>query len=58
MNNVWAPVEEKAVHPLIRDRILSLRANGEPSWVLASTYATVSSRKTRRASGKEKSDDI
>jgi hypothetical protein len=58
MNNAWGTVEEKAVHPLIRDRILSLRMNGEPSWVLASTYATVSSRKTRRSSGKEKSDDV
>lgn len=35
-------------HPKFSDRLLKLRANGEPSWVTRQTLATLKSRKSRK----------
>lgn len=32
-------------HPLFSDRVLKIRANGEPSWVTRQTCASLKSRK-------------
>jgi len=34
-----------ARHPLFNDRVLKIRANGEPSWVTRQTCVTLKSRK-------------
>ncbi|KAH9030042.1 hypothetical protein EDB85DRAFT_1891774 [Lactarius pseudohatsudake] len=44
----WESVSRNAECPLNHDRVLSIRGNGEPSWV---TRATISTSETRREKG-------
>ena len=43
----WKRVElaEKVCHPVIADRVLSIRNNGTPSWITAASYTTIKGRK-------------
>jgi hypothetical protein len=41
----WESVSKNVENPLNHDRVLSIRSNGEPSWV---TRATISTTETRR----------
>jgi len=45
----WKRVEatEKVYHPIIVDRVLSMRANGTPSWITAASYTTIKGRKEK-----------
>ena len=45
INGQWESVSKNAENPLNHDRVLSIRSNGEPSWV---TRATISTTETRR----------
>ena len=38
-------VANKIYHPVIADRVLSMRANGTPSWITAASYTTMKGRK-------------
>lgn len=40
-------VSDKVYHPVIADRVLSLRANGTPSWITAASYTTIRGRKEK-----------
>jgi hypothetical protein len=40
-------VAEKVYHPVITDRVLSMRANGTPSWITAASYTTIKGRKEK-----------
>ena len=48
INGQWESVSKNAENPLIHDRVLSIRSNGEPSWVMR---ATISTTETRRGDG-------
>ena len=37
----------KVYHPTIADRVLSIRANGSPSWITAASYMTIKGRKEK-----------
>ena len=43
MNRNWKRVTDvaKAYHPVIADRVLSIRANVTPSWITAASYMTI-----------------
>jgi len=41
----------KVYHPVIADRVLSIRANGTPSWITAASYATIKGRKEKKRVG-------
>ena len=45
----WAQVDvaDKVYHPIITDRVLSMRANGAPSWITAASYTTIRGRKEK-----------
>ena len=38
---------EKVYHPVIDDRVLSLRANGTPNWITAASFTTIRGRKVK-----------
>ena len=38
---------DKVFHPVIADRVLSMRANGTPSWITAASYTTIKGRKEK-----------
>jgi hypothetical protein len=46
-NNLWEGVSKGSEYPLNHDRILSIRSNGEPSWVTRASTTTTQSRKER-----------
>jgi hypothetical protein len=45
----WETVAKNAQNPVNPDRILSIRRNGEPSWVTRATTLTTEARKDKRA---------
>ena len=49
LNRSWERVDatEKVHHPVIADRVLSMRANGTPSWITAASYTTIKGRKEK-----------
>ena len=49
LDRAWMPVdvEDKVYHPVIADRVLSMRANGTPSWITAASYTTIKGRKEK-----------
>jgi hypothetical protein len=46
-NNQWESVSKGSEYPLNHDRVLSIRGNGEPSWVTRASTITTQSRKER-----------
>lgn len=44
----WESVAKGAEYPHNHDRVLSIRSNGEPSWVLRATIGTTEMRRERR----------
>ncbi|KAH9033081.1 hypothetical protein EDB85DRAFT_1890365 [Lactarius pseudohatsudake] len=46
-NNQWESVSRGAEYPLNHDRVLTIRSNGEPSWVTRASTVTVQTRKER-----------
>ena len=46
-NNQWESVSKGSEYPLNHDRILSIRSNGEPSWVTRASTITTQSRRER-----------
>ena len=40
-------VADKVHHPVISDRVLSMRANGTPSWITSASYTTIKGRKEK-----------
>ena len=44
----WESVAKGAEYPHNHDRVLSIRGNGEPSWVLRATIGTTETRRERR----------
>lgn len=51
MNNEWKTVSKGSEYPLNHDRVLSIRHNGEPSWVTRASIATTQGRKEREIRG-------
>lgn len=49
LDRTWGKVtaSEKVYHPVIADRVLSMRANGTPSWITAASYTTIRGRKEK-----------
>ncbi|KAF9778444.1 hypothetical protein BJ322DRAFT_1105307 [Thelephora terrestris] len=49
LDTSWSKVavSDKVYHPVIADRVLSLRANGTPSWITAASYTTIKGRKDK-----------
>ena len=47
MDHQWKCVTnmEKVYHPVIDDRVLSMRANGTPNWITAASYTTIRGRR-------------
>ncbi|KAI9442143.1 hypothetical protein H4582DRAFT_2070183 [Lactarius indigo] len=45
----WESVSKNSEYPLNHDRVLSIRSNGEPSWVTRATTNTTDIRKEKRA---------
>jgi hypothetical protein len=45
----WESVAQNAEYPLNHDRVLSVRNNGEPSWVTRATISTTEIRRDKRA---------
>ncbi|KAH9027985.1 hypothetical protein EDB85DRAFT_1892764 [Lactarius pseudohatsudake] len=45
----WEVVSRNSEYPLNHDRVLSIRSNGEPSWVTRATTNTTDTRKEKRA---------
>ncbi|KAI9444325.1 hypothetical protein H4582DRAFT_2053993 [Lactarius indigo] len=45
--NRWERVSSGAEHPLNHDRVLAIRANGEPSWVTRASTITTKTRKEK-----------
>ena len=45
----WESVAANAEYPLNHDRVLSIRSNGEPSWVTRATISTTETRRDKRA---------
>ena len=48
-NNQWESVSKGSEYPLNHDRVLSIRSNGEPSWVTRASTTTTQSRKERES---------
>ncbi len=48
-NNEWQSVSKGLEYPLNHDRVLSIRENGEPSWVTRASVSTTQGRKEREA---------
>jgi hypothetical protein len=48
-NNEWQSVSKGSEYPLNHDRVLSIRENGEPSWVTRASISTTQGRKERGA---------
>jgi hypothetical protein len=46
-NNEWQSVSKGSEYPLNHDRVLSIRGNGEPSWVTRSSMGTTQGRQER-----------
>ena len=46
-NNEWQRVSKGSEYPLNHDRVLSIRGNGEPSWVTRASISTTQGRKER-----------
>ncbi len=46
-DNQWQSVSKGSEYPLNHDRVLSIRSNGEPSWVTRASIATTQGRKER-----------
>jgi hypothetical protein len=46
-NNEWQSVSKGSEYPMNHDRVLSIRNNGEPSWVTRASIATTQGRKER-----------
>jgi hypothetical protein len=46
-NNQWESISKGLEYPLNHDRVLSIRGNGEPSWVTRASTITTQSRKER-----------
>jgi hypothetical protein len=46
-NNQWESVSKGSEYPLNHDRVLSIRSNGDPSWVTRASTVTTQSRKER-----------
>ncbi|KAI0282925.1 hypothetical protein BC826DRAFT_1110482 [Russula brevipes] len=46
-SNQWDSVSKGAEYPLNHDRVLSIRSNGEPSWVTRASTVTTQTRKVR-----------
>ena len=46
-NNQWESVSKGSEYPLNHDRVLSIRSNGEPSWVTRASTTTTQSRKEK-----------
>jgi hypothetical protein len=46
-NNQWETVSKGAENPLNHDRILSIRSNGEPSWITRASTITTQCRKEK-----------
>ena len=44
-NNEWQRVLKGSEYPLNHDRVLSIRSNGEPSWVTRASISTTQGRK-------------
>ena len=51
-NNEWQSVSKGSEYPLNHDRVLSIRNNGEPSWVTRASIATTQGRKEREIRGR------
>ena len=49
LDRTWMLVDaaDKVHHPVIADRVLSMRANGTPSWITAASYTTIKGRKEK-----------
>ncbi|KAF9646695.1 hypothetical protein BDM02DRAFT_3188596 [Thelephora ganbajun] len=49
LDRSWMHVDVagKVYHPTIADRVLSMRANGTPSWITAASYTTIKLRKEK-----------
>ncbi|KAF9790776.1 hypothetical protein BJ322DRAFT_1104424 [Thelephora terrestris] len=49
MSRSWKRVTDvaKVYHPVIADRVLSIRVNGTPSWITAASYMTIRGRKEK-----------
>jgi hypothetical protein len=49
LSRSWKCVTDvvKVYHPVIADRVLSIRVNGTPSWITAASYMTIRGRKER-----------
>jgi hypothetical protein len=47
INNQWESVSKGTEYPLNHDRVLSIRSNGEPSWITRASTTTTQSRKER-----------
>jgi hypothetical protein len=46
-NNQWESVSKGSEYPLNYDQVLSIRGDGEPSWVTRALTVTTRSRKER-----------
>ncbi|KAH9042275.1 hypothetical protein EDB85DRAFT_1886243 [Lactarius pseudohatsudake] len=53
--NRWECVQSGAEYPLNHDRILAVRANGEPSWVTCALTVTTKTRKEKEKEVREQS---
>ena len=47
ISNQWESVSKGSEYPLNHDRVLSIRSNGEPSWITRASTTTTQSRKER-----------
>lgn len=47
VNSQWESVSKGSESPLNHDRVLSIRSNGEPSWITRASTSTTQSRKER-----------
>lgn len=48
-DKTWRSVTNatKVHHPIIPDRVLSMRANGTPNWITSASYSTIKGRKEK-----------
>jgi hypothetical protein len=51
-DNEWQSVSKGSEYPLNHDRVLSIRGNGEPSWVTRASISTTQGRKGRNIRGR------
>ncbi|KAF9646725.1 hypothetical protein BDM02DRAFT_3254809 [Thelephora ganbajun] len=49
LDHSWMRVDiaNKVYHPIITNRVLSMRANGTPSWITAASYTTIKGHKEK-----------